>query len=155
MRSNLIFKGTPEVSKETWDDTSQLLAGFITESLNLPHSFDQMGMHISRAHTTNDTDSSRRNSKSESRTIIAIFINWRIAEEVRQKIIHPNSRNQLKVIVNQMFSKELTERRNNALIKRKEYLILHPDLQIKLDYPATLKSHQKGQNNKWLMLEEF
>ena len=119
MRSNLIFKGTPEVSKETWDDTSQLLAGFITESLNLPHSFDQMGMHISRAHTTNDTDSSRRNSKSESRTIISIFINWRIAEEVRQKIIHPNSRNQLKVIVNQMFSKELTKRRNNALIKKK------------------------------------
>ena len=54
-----------------------------------------------------------------------------------------------------MFSKELTERRNNALIKRKEYLILHPDLQIKLDYPATLKSRQKGQNNKWLILEEF
>ena len=75
-------------------------------------------------------------------------------EEVRQKMIHLNSRNQLKVIVNQMFSKELTERRNNALIKRKEYLILHPDLQIKLDYPATLKSRRKGQNNKWLILEE-
>ena len=77
-----------------------------------------------------------------------------VAEEVRQKIIHLNSRNQLKVIVSQMFSKELTERRNNALIKRKEYLRLHPDLQIKLDYPATFKSHQKGQN-KWLILEEF
>ena len=87
MRSNPTFKGIQEKSKETWDDTSQLLAG-------------------------------------------------------------------LKVIVNQMFSKELTERRNNALIKRKEYLILHPDLQIKLDYPATLKSRRKGQNNKWLILEE-
>ena len=54
-----------------------------------------------------------------------------------------------------MFSKEPTERRNNALIKRKEYLRLHPDIQIKLDYPVTLKSRQKGQNNKWLILEEF
>ena len=98
---------------------------------------------------------SRRKNKSEPRPIIAQFINWRVAEEVQQKIIHLNSRNQLRVIVNQMFSKELTERRNNALIKRKEYLRLHPDLQIKLDYPATLKSRQKGQNNKWLILEEF
>ena len=54
-----------------------------------------------------------------------------------------------------MFSKELTEPRNNALIKRKEYLRLHPDIQVKLDYPATLKSRQKGQNNKWLILEKF
>ena len=54
-----------------------------------------------------------------------------------------------------MFSKELTKRRNNALIKKKRILILHPDLQIKLDYPETLKSRQKGQNNKWLILEEF
>ena len=27
-----------------------------------------------------------------------------------------------------MFSKELIERRNNALIKRREYLRLHPDI---------------------------
>ena len=154
MRSNLIFKGIPEESKETWNDTSQLRADFITENLNLPYSFDQMDMQISRAHRTNDTDSSRRNEKSEPRPIIAQFVNWRAAEEVRQKVIHLNSRNQLKVIVNQMFSKELTERRNNALIKRKECLRLHPDLQIKLDYPATLKARQKGQN-KWLILEEF
>ena len=112
-----------------------------------------MDMQISRARRTNDTDSSRRNNKSEPKPIIAQFINWRVAEEVRQKIIHLNSRNKLKVIVNQMFSKELTESRNNALIKRREYLRLHPDLQIKLDYPATLKSHQKGQS-KWLILEE-
>ena len=154
MRSNVIFKGIPEESKETLDDTSQLHAVFITENLNLPYSFDQMDMQISRGHRTNDTDSSRRNNKLEPRCTIAQFVNWRVAEEVRQKIIHLNSRNQLKVIVNQMFSKELTERRNNALIRRKEYLRLHPDLQIKLDYPATLKSRQTGQNNR-LILEEF
>ena len=113
-----------------------------------------MDMHISRAHRTNNTNSSRKNNKSEPRPIIAQFVNWRVVEEVRQKIIHLNLKNQLKNIVNQMFSKELTEWRNNALIKRKEYLRLHPDLQIKLDYPATLKSCHKGQN-KWLILEEF
>ena len=123
----------------------------------MPYYFDQMDMQISRAHRTNDSVSRRKN-KSEPRPVIAQFTNWRAAEEVRQKIIHLNSRNQLKVIVNQMFSKERTERRNNAIIKRKEYLRLHPDLHIKLDYPATLKSRQKGQNSKWFkwfILEEF
>ena len=155
MRSNLIFKGIPEESKETWGDTSQLLTGFITENLKLPYSFDQMDMQISRAHRTNDDNSSRRNNKSEPRPIIAQFVNWRVAEEVRQKIIQLHSRNQLKAIVNQMFSKELNEGRNNSLIKRKVYLRLHPDIQVNLDYPATLKSRQKGQNNIWLTLEEF
>ena len=65
MRSNLIFKGVPEESKEIWDDTSQLIAGFITENLHLPYSLDQMDIQISRAHRTNDDGSGRRNNKSE------------------------------------------------------------------------------------------
>ena len=73
MRSNLIFKGIPEESKETWDDTSQLLAGFITKNLKLPYSFNQMDMQISRAHRTSDTDSSRRNNKSEPRNHTSQF----------------------------------------------------------------------------------
>ena len=85
----------------------------------MPYSFDQMDMQISRAHRANDTESSRRKNKSEPIPNIGQFINWKVAEEGRQKIIHLNSRNQLRVIVNQMFSKELTERRNNALIKIK------------------------------------
>ena len=85
MRSNLNFKGIPEESKETWDDTSQLHAGFITENLDLPYSFDQMDMQICRAHRTNDTDSSCRKNKSEPRPIIAQFINWRVAEEFGRK----------------------------------------------------------------------
>ena len=71
MRSSLIFKRIPEESKKTWGNTSQLIAGFITENLNLPYSFDQMDIQISRAHRTNDTDSSRRKNKSEPRPITA------------------------------------------------------------------------------------
>ena len=82
MRSNLIFKGIPEELKKTWDDMSQLLAGFITKNLNLPYSFDQMDMQSSRAHRINDDDSGRRNNKSEPGPIIAQFVNWRVADEV-------------------------------------------------------------------------
>ena len=80
MRFSLFFKGILEESKETWHDTSQLLAGFITKNLNLPYSFDQMDMQISRAHKNNDTDSSSRNNESEPRPIITQFVNWRVAE---------------------------------------------------------------------------
>ena len=56
-----------------------------------------------------------------------------------------------------MFSKDLTVKRNNALIKRKECMVNHKNLQIRLDFPATLKSREKGSvNSKWsILLEEF
>ena len=71
-------------------------------------------------------------------------------------IIHLNVTNQFNIVVNQMFSKELTARRNNALIKRKEYMVNHKNLQIRLDFPTTLKTCEKGSvNSKWPILDEF
>ena len=43
-----------------------------------------MGMQISRANKANDTESSPANSKSKPRPIITQFVNWRVAEEVRE-----------------------------------------------------------------------
>ena len=43
-----------------------------------------------------------------------------------------------------MYSKPLAKHRNNALIKRKEYLRFHPNQQIKLDYTATQKSPERS-----------
>ena len=88
LRSNLIFKEIPEESKETWDNTTQLLAGFKTKNLKF----------------------------------LYFLARWKVPEDVWQKTRHINLRSQLKVIINQIFSKELTQRRNKALIKRKEYL---------------------------------
>ena len=50
-------------------------------------------MQISRAHRTIDTGSSHKINKTEPRPITAQFVNWRVAEEDRQKIIHLHSRN--------------------------------------------------------------
>ena len=55
-----------------------------------------------------------------------------------------------------MFSKELTARRKTALIKRKEYMVNDKNLQIRLDFPATVKTHKEGSiHSKWSILEEF
>ena len=81
-------------------------------------------MQISRAHPGKNVCNSRKsNQKTEHRPIIAQFVNWRITEEIRNSIIDLNAANQLDIVVNQMFSKELTARRKNALIKRKEYMV--------------------------------
>ena len=41
-----------------------------------------------------------------------------------------------------MFYKKMTARRNNALINWKENMVNHKNLQIRLDIPATLKTHE-------------
>ena len=44
------------------------------------------------------------------------------------------------IFCNQMFSNELTLRRNNALIKRRDYLQTNKNMQVTLEFPATLKA---------------
>ena len=65
-----------------------------------------------------------------------------------------NAKKQTKVVVNQMFSKDLTIQRNNAL-KRQHQLLNNPDnnLQVKLIYLATLESRQNGSRDRWETLE--
>ena len=54
-----------------------------------------------------------------------------------------------------MFSKELALRRNNAVSKRRDYLQTNKKMQVKLEFPATLKARENKSNNRWSVLEEF
>ena len=83
------------------------------------------------------------------------FVNWRVAEEIKSKVIQLNAQKRTKVVVNQMYSKELTIRRNNALKRRRETLEEDGSTQIKLVYPAILKFTNKGSKNRWETLEVF
>ena len=60
-----------------------------------------------------------------------------------------NAKKQTKVVVNQLYSKDLTIRRNNVLKRRRQILNnAENNLQIKLIYSATLKSRQKGSGDR-------
>ena len=48
-----------------------------------------------------------------------------------------------------MFSKEPTLRRNNALIKKRNYLQTKKSMHIKLEFPATLKARERGSSTRW------
>ena len=157
MRSNLIIRGIPEQHNEKWEETSQVLANFISDNLNLSFTptHSDIDMQISRAHRSNDKNDSRYDRKDQPRPIIAQFVNWRVAEEIRNCIIHLNATKKSKVTANQMFSKDLTARRDRALMKRREHVNNNKNHQVKLEFPATLKYRIKGSNAKWSILETF
>ena len=71
-----------------------------------------------------------------------------IYEEIEMQISK-----KVNVVVSQMFLKELTEWRSGALKYHREYITNNQDVQIKLEYPATLKSRQKRSLGKWEILK--
>ena len=94
-------------------------------------------MLISRAHrgaeNQEDLEEHQRKNHKGPRSTFAQFTNWRVADEISNKIVMHNAKKQTKVVVNQMFSKDLTFRRNNALKRRHQRLNnANNNLQIKL-----------------------
>ena len=111
-----------------------------------------------RSADANNENSSHKTKKRKEgpRPVIVCFMNWRFAEEIRTRIIQMNVSKQINnIFVDRMFSKELTARRHEALLERKEYIQKNKNIQIKLDFPATLKSRERGTNQKWTIFKEF
>ena len=50
MRSTLIFKNIDQKPNQTWGDTLEILADFLTSEVNLPYTYEEIEMQISRAH---------------------------------------------------------------------------------------------------------
>ena len=123
MRSTLIFKNIPGIQNESWEKNSRLLADFITCELDLPYSFEKINFQISRAHrsTEQDKDHSNKNQRSP-KPIFAQFVNWCIAEEIRNRIIELNTKRRINVFVSQVYSKQLTLQRNGVLKYRRDIL---------------------------------
>ena len=66
-----------------------------------------------------DQQSTLRNQKRSHRKqqigwskdyiLFAQFLNWRVAEEIHNKVIHLNAWQQVNLVVSQMFSKEIMD----------------------------------------------
>ena len=52
-----------------------------------------------------------------------------------------------------MYSKQLTARRNDALKRRYEMMKNDKTIQVKLDFPAVLKSKKRGTRSNWITVE--
>ena len=74
---------------------------------------------------------------------------------MRTRIINLTSKTRLNLYVSHMYSKELTETRNEAPKHRKELLDTEPYLTISLNYPSVLRSRPKGCRSKWKVENSF
>ena len=155
MRSTLVFKNIRERRNETWGDNCHILSNFITTKLDLSYTKEFIDSMISRAHRGIEKEEGNNDRQQGNKPIFVQFVNWRVAEEIKSKVIQLNAQKRTKVVVNQMYSKELTIRRNNALKRRREVLEEDGSIQIKLVYPAILKFKNKGFKNRWETLEVF
>ena len=81
-------------------------------------------------------------------------MNWSFSEKVRQGIIQHNRNNKSKdnTYVDQMFSKELTERRKLSLKHRKELIQNDKNSTFYVTYPAKL---MKKTGNKTVIIKEY
>lgn len=110
-------------------------------------------MQISRAHRVTGRDITQTNSKVHGpKFIFAQFLNWRVVQEVRNKVI---LNAQQKKNVCQMFLKELREQRNSALKYHREYITDNQHVQIKLEYLPSSKVSKKGSYDDWETTKEF
>ena len=141
MRSTLIFRGVPETEyNDTWEEVTQNLISVLAKKLRLDPA--ELDLQISRAHRTPKSPE----DNSNSRPIFAQFVNWRYADDIRRSLIRLHANKESKIIVSQMFSKELTQRCNEALKRRKEILAAESnDLNIYLEFPARLMARKKKQ----------
>ena len=54
-----------------------------------------------------------------------------------------------------MYSKQLTARRNDALKRRYEMMKNDKTIQVKLDFPAVLKSKKRGTRGNWITVVTY
>ena len=153
LRNTLIFKNLPEENNETWEDTCTVLTKFIHSKLDLPYDKEFIDGQISRAHR-GGADNFRNEGESENqwkgpKPIFAQIGNWRLAEEIKTEIIKLHAQKRTKVTVNQMYSKQLTLKRRYEMMKNDK------TIQVKLDFPAVLKSKKRGTRGNWRTVERF
>ena len=122
LRSTLIFKVINEESNATWEATEEIVTSII--ALHLKVSEEQASDMIERAHRGGSKQSGKSSSsKNGPRYIFVKFYSWKDDGMIRSGFADLNAKNRSMAIrVNQMFSKRLTVRRNNAMLKRKQLL---------------------------------
>lgn len=109
---------------------------------------------------SSQTKSNYEDSNSNRpRVVFAKFLSWKICQDVRGWFIDNNRKNAQdptvpKVYVEQMQSKQLSMRTNNALKYRKQLKAENPNWQMFVSHPAKLNCKKPGED-KYQVIKEF
>lgn len=153
MRGNVIAKGIPEAENEDWDATKDILADHLAALSN-----------ESSATVADKLDRVHRGGKKEGtkpRHIYANFIystdaSYYVSLAVKKAVDAHNKGDPAPTWrMDNQYSKKLTERRDKALVHRKELLKKKAYAQCRLVYPAKLLGRKDKNAKKWDFIEEF
>ena len=139
LRKTLIFKNVDETvgHQETWADTTQIIADLISRTSNENVDPNNIKASIERCHRGKGNLS----NQSKPRLIFVKFNKWKDSEHTKD-LFRRNS----KIRVEQMYSPAVTQRRNDAMIERRQLLDSKTIVSGYLDYPATLKVKYKTED---------
>jgi len=136
-RSTLVFKGLKEEENEDWETSETILTNLFNRHLNIDNKVTKK--MIDRAHR-----GGKRIDGKPGRPIFVKFNSWKDSQSVlkgfRELCINNNN---MKINVSQVYSKDLTKRRNEAMKKRKELLDKKDIISGFVDYPARLMTKTK------------
>ena len=149
MRTTLVFKGIPGTERSL-DQTSEVLSNKINEMCNKEVDISDW---VERAHRSKANESENKTKIN----IIAKFCSWRQSESIKKIVVDFNKNEpdiSKHIYVEQLQSKKLTERTNNAKKRRKDLKQEHPDWKMFITYPAKLMCKKPG-DSKYRVLDEF
>ena len=155
MRSTLVFKGVPG-NEPSWTKTTETLSNLIHEiQAEIPCKV--AASWIERAHRVKSKNGQQ---ERELLNIIAKFTSWKNSETVKDLFIQYNkkTKNQNsgtpKIYVEQLQSKLLAARSNEAKKFRKKLKEENPDWLLYVAHPANLFCKKPGEL-KYIVLKEF
>ena len=99
MRSTLVFKNIRERRNETWGDNCHILSNFITTKLDLSYTKEFIDSMRGRPHggVEKEEGNNDRQQQQGNKPIFVQFVNWRVAEEIKSKVIQLNAQKRTKV----------------------------------------------------------
>ena len=149
LRQTLVIKGVPEQPKETWEQTKQLLAHTIAE--NVQTTYTSAYQLLNRVHRSAPSDNP---NKRGQRDIYANIYSWDHCTRLVDDFRHLNVRGQSNIHVEFKYGPLTTNRRIQAMGRRKELKAAGHIISGYVAYPARLMVKATG-TTTYRMIEDF
>ena len=152
LRQTIIISGVKERKDESWDDTRELVADVISKNLNI--SFDSAEKMLNRVHRGGRKDPQNPN---KPRRIFAALYCWDDCELLTEKFRELNISGRSSVRINYMYGPLTTQRRNLAMLKRKQLKEAGILKSAYVAFPARLLGKKPGdrKDDPYTLIEDF
>ena len=152
LRQTIIISGINEREGETWEETRELVAKTISKNLNM--SFDTAGDMLNRVHRASRKD---RMHPNKPRKIYAALYCWDDCELLIEKFRKLNISGRTSIRIDYMFGPKTSQRRNLAMVKRKELKEAGILKSAYVAFPARLlgKRPGDGKDDPYILIEDF